>query len=92
MVSPILANIYLHEFDEFMEQKKQEFDQGKGRRRSTDWLNNREEKYRYRHRIEALKGDTSPEAQIKREQYAQKLRELNEEQKRLPASDPLDPG
>ena len=29
IVSPILANIYLHEFDEFMEQKKQEFDQGK---------------------------------------------------------------
>jgi RNA-directed DNA polymerase len=32
VVSPILANIYLHEFDEFMEQKKQEFDQGKARK------------------------------------------------------------
>ena len=34
IVSPILANIYLHEFDEFMEQKKQEFDQGKARRQT----------------------------------------------------------
>jgi len=39
MVSPILANIYLHEFDAFMEQKKQEFDQGKVRRQTTEWLN-----------------------------------------------------
>jgi retron-type reverse transcriptase len=29
IVSPILANIYLHELDEFMGKKKQEFDHGK---------------------------------------------------------------
>src|SRR5215468_9408138 len=39
VVSPILANIYLHELDEFMEQKKQEFDQGNGRKRGTEWNN-----------------------------------------------------
>src|SRR5262244_2302044 len=37
IVSPILANIYLHEFDEFMEQKKQEFDRGKVRSRTLEW-------------------------------------------------------
>jgi len=39
IVSPILANIYLHEFDEFMEKKKQEFDRGKERRRPTEYRN-----------------------------------------------------
>jgi group II intron reverse transcriptase/maturase len=91
IVSPILANIYLHEFDEFMEQKKQEFDQGKARRQTTEWLNTTFYIRYYRKRIDALKGDTNPVAQTKQERYVQKIRELSEKQKRLSASDPLDP-
>ncbi len=91
IVSPILANIYLHELDEFMEQKKQEFDQGKARHRTKEWVNKTFNVWRYRKRIDALKGDTNPELRIMQERYEQKIRELSEEQKRLPASDPLDP-
>jgi retron-type reverse transcriptase len=87
--SPILANIYRHEFDEFMEQKKQEFDQGRARRQTTEWLNTTFYKKYYRRRIEALKGDLTQNQLIQR--YEEKLRELSERQKSLDASDPLDP-
>jgi RNA-directed DNA polymerase len=91
IVSPILANIYLHEFDEFMEQKQQEFDQGKARCSTTEWLNITSCLQYYRKRIEALKGDTNPETHTKMKRYEQKIRELLAKQKRLDASDPLDP-
>lgn len=90
IVSPILANIYLHEFDAFMEQKKQEFDQGKARRQTTEWLNTSHYLWYYRKRIDALEGDTNPEIPTMQEGYEQKIRELSEKQKRLSASDPLD--
>jgi group II intron reverse transcriptase/maturase len=64
--SPILANIYRHEFDEFMEQKKQEFDQGRARRQTTEWLNTTFYKKYYRRRIEALKGDLTQNQLIQR--------------------------
>ena len=91
IVSPILANIYLHEFDEFMEQKKREFDRGKARHEGKEWQVATQGLQHYRKRIDALKGDNSPEVCTLRERYEQKIRELSERQKRLPASDPLDP-
>jgi len=91
IVSPILANIYLHEFDEFMEQKKQEFDQGKVRRRTPEWIRTTSTIGYLQGRIEALKGNPRPEAQVRRERHEQRIRELSAIQKRLPASDPLDP-
>jgi len=91
IVSPILANIYLHELDEFMEQKKQEFDQGKARRQTREWLNTTFHIRYYRKRIDALKGDPHPDTHTMIQRYEQKIRELSDHQKRLPASDPLDP-
>ncbi len=91
IVSPMLANIYLHELDEFMEQKKQEFDQGKARHKSTKWQNITGYIGYYRKRIDALQGDLNPATHTMQERYEQKIRELSEKQKRLPASDPLDP-
>lgn len=74
-----------------MEQKKQEFDQGKARREGREWLLTTSSIQHYRKRIDALKGDTSPKTRTLKERYEQKIRELSERQKRLPASDPLDP-
>lgn len=91
IVSPILANIYLHELDVFMEQKKQEFDQGKARHKSTEWQKITGYIWYYRKRIDALKGDPNSETHTMQERYEQKIRELSERQKRLAASDPLDP-
>lgn len=38
VISPILANIYLHELDEFMEDMKVRFDKGTSRKRSAHYL------------------------------------------------------
>jgi RNA-directed DNA polymerase len=91
IVSPILANIYLHEFDEFIEQKKREFDRGTERREGKEWHNVTTYLQYYRKRIDTLKGDNTPDAVATRERYEQKVQELLARQKRLPASDPLDP-
>ncbi|MCI0561826.1 MAG: reverse transcriptase/maturase family protein, partial [Nitrososphaera sp.] len=80
IVSPILANVYLHELDAFMEQKKQEFDQGKGRHKAKEYEALSRRLQRLRQKEYALKRDPSPA-----------LRELMTAQKRLPARDPLDP-
>lgn len=74
-----------------MEQKKQEFDQGKARREGREWLLTTSSIQHDRKRIDALKGDTSPKTRTLKERDEQKIRELSERQKRLPASDPLDP-
>ncbi len=92
IISPILANIYLHEFDEYMEQKKQEFDQGKARKRGKEWGRITSRLPHHRRMIKALKGENSPEVQAKIAQHTQIIRELATRQKSLPASDPLDPG
>ena len=89
--SPILANISLHAFDEYREQKKQEMDRGKGRQAGTEWYNTKQSLKNSRRRIEALKSDQSPEASIRTVLYEQHSRELSENMIRLPASDPLDP-
>jgi Type II intron maturase/Reverse transcriptase (RNA-dependent DNA polymerase) len=91
VISPILANIYLHELDVFMEQKKQEFDQGKARRKMREWQNTSFYIQYHRKRVDALKEDTSQEARVKQERHMQRIRELRETQRSLPASDPLDP-
>ena len=91
IVSPVLANVYLHEFDECMEQKKQAFDQGRGRRKSPEWKNLSNHIWYCRKRIDALQGDPNPEIHTKRQAYEQTIRHLSEKQKRLDASDPLDP-
>ena len=87
IISPILANIYLHEFDEFMEQKKQEFDQGKARRKGKEWYKVTKAIQYLRSRINTLKRDNNPEASNQIDGYEQKIRELSRQQKRLPASD-----
>ena len=74
-----------------MEQKKQAFDQGRGRRKSPEWKNLSNHLWYCRKRIDALQGDPNPETHTKRQEYEQTIRHLSEQQKRLDASDPLDP-
>jgi RNA-directed DNA polymerase len=45
----------------------------------------------YRKRVKALQGDTSPETRIQGKGYEDIIRELSAKQKRLPASNALDP-
>ena len=87
----MLANIYLHELDEYMEQTKQAFDQGTRRKAGTAWSKVTSLLQDHRQRIKALKGDPHPEAGVLIASHAQTMRELGKKQRSLPASDPLDP-
>lgn len=90
IVSPILANIYLHELDEYMEKTKQAFDHGIKRAVGITWRRTSANLQYYRKRIVALQRDNTQHAGIEIARYQQKFHEASEQQKRLPASDPLD--
>lgn len=91
VISPILANIYLHELDGFMADMQREFYHGKyrthpreygrytnricDRRRTITWMNEHGEK----------------EAPIIQE-MKQEIRDLDQARKALPSVDPWDPG
>jgi len=74
-----------------MEQKKQEFDQGKRRKEGKEWKALSNQLYGYRRQVEALQGDDNPKTHTKKTWYEQRIQELAKEQLRFPASDPLDP-
>ena len=75
-----------------MEQKKQEFDQGKARKITKEWRRVTVRLNRARQRAVPLTGDHDPAIQAKQDWLKQKIRELDRLQKRTPAGDPLDPG
>ena len=75
ILSPILANIYLHEFDQFMEQTKQEFDQGKARKVGEAWRRIGHNLQYRRRQVKALKGENTPETHAKIVRHEQKIRE-----------------
>lgn len=88
--SPILANIFLHEFDKFMEAKINAFNIGKWRRRFQPYhaLIRRQRSLRDRmYRLQRLDA-SNPEISILKEE----IRKLDAEAKKLPSGDPNDPG
>jgi RNA-directed DNA polymerase len=91
IVSPILANIYLHELDEFMEKKRQEFNEGKMRKRGKEWDQVRRRLILKRAQFKALQEGNDPEKLAMQAEIVQDIRELSKQQKSLPASNPLDP-
>ena len=50
-ISPILANIYLNEFDRFMEDYKKEFDKGAGRKRNNEYTRKQSHRQRCKAKI-----------------------------------------
>jgi group II intron reverse transcriptase/maturase len=88
IISPILANIYLHELDEFMEQKRQDFYSGKKRKKEKEWVQTCKRLYYARSRIKEARRENNHKVE---EEWMQKIREFSNQQKSLPASDPLDP-
>jgi group II intron reverse transcriptase/maturase len=88
VISPILANIYLHELDEHMAAMKAGFDKGKCRRANPEWtalhrqINNRRAKIERRKRWE----DRNEIPQLLAE-----IRELERQRREVPYSDWFDP-
>ena len=59
--SPIMANVYLHELDQFMENLKADFDQGKKRKRNPEYSSLCDKIVLLRKKVDKL-DKTSPEA------------------------------
>lgn len=89
IVSPILANIYLHELDEFMEAEILSFNRGKGRRKNPDHVRAMSRIALRRKQIKALgeEGKGTPE----REKLVTEIKELTSFMRTLHSSDHMDP-
>ena len=90
VVSPILANIYLHELDQFMQAKIESFDKGRRRSPSVDGRRIMNRLTRLRKQVDHLRaerlGDT-PEITS----MLDEIDRLKAERKDVPASDAFDP-
>jgi group II intron reverse transcriptase/maturase len=90
IVSPILANVVLHELDLFMKALKKRFDKGKHRRKNPKYAVYNEQIRRLRKKWDTLKG---------KEENAQALQDIKREiqrvdrlRKSIPSRDPFDGG
>ena len=89
IISPILANIYLHELDEFMESLVQEFNKGKRRRRNDEYL-----RYQYlvrRQRVRYARAQRDGRTDELRDIDAE-LREYSRIRRNIPSADFHDEG
>lgn len=89
IISPILANIYLNEFDLYMEEYKDNFDKGKQRKRNHEYKMASQRLYRARKKYDEIK-DTLTE--IEKEQEIEKIKELKKEIYNFPSTEPFDEG
>lgn len=88
VVSPILANIYLHELDEFLTEMKATFDRGKRRAENPRYGSLTRGIYKRRLRIDRLLAE-GKEAEA--EEVKAKVRELEAERSSMPSKDGFDP-
>jgi len=89
VVSPLLANVYLHELDEFMETLRKQYNCGTERRLDPRYECIRKRIKRTRRRVNHLRSQgREPEAK----KVLTKLRELSTVQRTLPSQDLFDPG
>lgn len=89
VISPLVANIYLHELDCFMEKMKEGFDLGKARKHHREYhrLSNLMTKRRQKISRLAGNGATPETAQT----LQREIKELEAERRKHPASEPFDP-
>ena len=87
-MSPVLANIYLHELDMFVQAEMEAFNRGRNRRPEprTNVLNG--QMVKLRQQIARLDPDTDPDL---RQQLITKVQELNKQKHARPSGDPFDP-
>ena len=88
IVSPILANVYLHELDLFMKDLKQNFDQGKKRKKNPPYNNYTSKIARLRKKWDTLKRKGAKKEEL--QDIQKEIRRVDQLRKRLPCGDPFD--
>ena len=84
IISPILANIYLDEFDKYMQELKSEFDKGKGRKPLSQAIKFESHLQRLRRKLSVTTDENERQAIL------QKIAEIQREKYQTPYSDPMD--
>jgi len=88
ITSPLLANIYWHEFDQFMRHMKEQFHQGKRRKGNKVYQRYTEAIRHLRTQAENLKGKEARKEQLR--DIQRNIQALQAQRRRLPSGDPFD--
>lgn len=85
LISPVLANIYLNEFDQYMDSYKTSFDTGKKRKRSTEYIRIQNKEYSLRKSIKELAISS-----IERKKKLKTIKQLRNLRTKISCSNPMD--
>ncbi|MDU6728554.1 MAG: group II intron reverse transcriptase/maturase, partial [Bradyrhizobium sp.] len=89
VVSPLLANIYLHELDQHMQMMKADFDKGRERRPFPRYVALERRVLSLRRKIERLRAEGADRAEI--DAAFAEIKAINKERRKVPSVDPMDP-
>lgn len=89
IVSPILANVYLHELDMFMEISRREFSKGQKRAGNSEYRSISYQILRLRNKIETLKSQQNSASEIKA--LKKKMLVFDQQRKAMSSTDTFDP-
>jgi len=89
IVSPLLANIYLHELDMFMAEMRAGFDRGTRRKPHHRYLAMDARIRRLRRKIDALRTAGADEAEVR--DCLKRIKAIAKERRAVPSVDPMDP-
>lgn len=84
IISPILANIYLDEFDKYMQELKSKFDKGKCRKILSQSIKLQSHIQRLRKKLNETTDDNQ------RQEILQKIKEIQKQKYQTPHTDPMD--
>lgn len=90
IVSPLLANIYLHELDEYMEKMRADFDCGAKRRAHPAYTRHSRRIAALRKEIDALRAGNADTAEIRIRRM--QIKAIEKERWPIPSVDPMDSG
>ena len=90
IISPLLANIYLHEFDLFMEKQMEGFEKGKLRERNPEWTRIRGRIGTLQRKVKRLDERYGSTDWNERMRCVQEIQKLKAKQLTIPSVDPMD--
>jgi group II intron reverse transcriptase/maturase len=89
IVSPILANVVLHELDLFMKTLKGQFDTGKERQSNKGYVHYSDKINRLRRKYDTLKGKEENKKHLQEMKRA--IQHLTQQRRTIPSGNPFDP-
>lgn len=90
IISPLLANIYLHEFDQFMEMQIRGYDKGKTRMRHDEYIKICSDIKTLSRKVKRLDDRNGHRDWENREALIRNIQELKQKQLLVPSVDPMD--